>query len=148
MIYRSQSSKSVYILQSKTGHVTNEDDKVKMISALLERGGTMLAQHHECGAPLFKYKGQVLCPVCDDPLTGDIESQAVEVTARAKKKSPAKKARTKPAGKVRDAKLQEILLAYARNETGKLTWGKNPESDAVVLSNIEVALRCVGLLDE
>lgn len=27
-------------------------------------GGTMLADHHDCGAPLFRYKGEVVCPVC------------------------------------------------------------------------------------
>lgn len=27
-------------------------------------GGTMLANHHDCGAPLFRYKGEVVCPVC------------------------------------------------------------------------------------
>lgn len=27
-------------------------------------GGTMLANHHDCGAPLFRYKGDVVCPVC------------------------------------------------------------------------------------
>ncbi len=27
-------------------------------------GGTMLAAHHDCGAPLFRYKGEVVCPVC------------------------------------------------------------------------------------
>ncbi len=27
-------------------------------------GGTMLASHHDCGAPLFRYKGEVVCPVC------------------------------------------------------------------------------------
>lgn len=25
----------------------------------------MLATHHECGAPMFRYQGKVLCPVCD-----------------------------------------------------------------------------------
>ncbi len=25
----------------------------------------MLAKHCECGAPLFKYQGKVVCPVCD-----------------------------------------------------------------------------------
>ena len=41
------------------------DDKIKMITKLLEKGGTMLATHHECGAPMFRYQGQVICPVCD-----------------------------------------------------------------------------------
>jgi len=41
------------------------DDKIQMITKLLEKGGTMLATHHDCGAPMFRYQGKVVCPVCD-----------------------------------------------------------------------------------
>jgi len=41
------------------------DDKIKMITKLLEKGGTMLATHHDCGAPMFRYQGKVICPVCE-----------------------------------------------------------------------------------
>ncbi|MCX9011828.1 MAG: hypothetical protein OIN66_11985 [Candidatus Methanoperedens sp.] len=44
---------------------TDENKKLQKITRLLEKGGTMLASHHECGAPLFRYQGKVLCPVCD-----------------------------------------------------------------------------------
>ncbi|MEZ5334194.1 MAG: Sjogren's syndrome/scleroderma autoantigen 1 family protein [Methanolobus sp.] len=44
-----------------------DDDNIKKISRMLEIGGTMLAQHcANCGAPLFRYQGRVLCPVCED----------------------------------------------------------------------------------
>lgn len=43
----------------------DSDDKIQKITRLLEKGGTMLATHHECGAPMFRYQGKVLCPVCD-----------------------------------------------------------------------------------
>lgn len=48
--------------------MSNTDDvKIQKISKMLEIGGTMLAQHcNNCGAPLFRYQGRVLCPVCDD----------------------------------------------------------------------------------
>lgn len=36
-----------------------------MITKLLEKGGTMLATHHDCGAPMFRYQGKVVCPVCN-----------------------------------------------------------------------------------
>jgi len=43
----------------------NKKSKLERISKMLELGGTMLAQHCErCGAPLFRYKGEVVCPVC------------------------------------------------------------------------------------
>ena len=44
---------------------TDENLKIQKITKLLERGGTMLANHHECGAPMFRYQGKVLCPVCE-----------------------------------------------------------------------------------
>ncbi len=43
----------------------DENKKLQKITRLLEKGGTMLSSHHECGAPLFRYQGKVLCPVCD-----------------------------------------------------------------------------------
>jgi UPF0148 protein len=44
---------------------TDEDIKLEKIGKYLELGGTMLAQHCECGAPLFRYHGNVVCPICD-----------------------------------------------------------------------------------
>jgi UPF0148 protein len=45
--------------------MSDSDDKIKQISRLLEMGGTMLAQHcTTCGAPMFRYHGEVLCPIC------------------------------------------------------------------------------------
>jgi UPF0148 protein len=45
--------------------VTMEDKNLEKVTRMLERGGTMLAKHCECGAPMFKYQGKVVCPVCD-----------------------------------------------------------------------------------
>jgi UPF0148 protein len=43
-----------------------DEESISKITRMLEIGGTMLAQHcSECGAPLFRYKGNVICPVCD-----------------------------------------------------------------------------------
>lgn len=44
-----------------------ENEKIRKITSLLEKGGTMLATHHECGAPQFRYQGKIVCPVCDFP---------------------------------------------------------------------------------
>ncbi|MBN2487807.1 MAG: hypothetical protein JXA98_02130 [Methanosarcinaceae archaeon] len=45
---------------------SDNDAKIKKISRLLELGGTMLADHcNACGSPMFRYHGQVLCPVCN-----------------------------------------------------------------------------------
>ena len=51
----------------------DEDEVLEKITRLLERGCTMLATHHDCGAPLFRCQGEVVCPVCSfadsEPIT-------------------------------------------------------------------------------
>lgn len=45
----------------------DEDEVLSKITRLLERGCTMLATHHDCGAPLFRCQGKIVCPVCSVP---------------------------------------------------------------------------------
>lgn len=49
----------------------DENQKIQKITDLLVKGGTMLANHHDCGAPMFRYKGKIICPVCDIGITGN-----------------------------------------------------------------------------
>jgi len=42
----------------------DEDEILRRATKLLEQGCTMLAAHHTCGAPLFRCKGELVCPVC------------------------------------------------------------------------------------
>lgn len=42
----------------------DEEEMIRRITRMMEIGGTMLAEHHDCGAPLFRYKGEIICPVC------------------------------------------------------------------------------------
>lgn len=42
----------------------NEDEILMRITKFLEQGCTMLATHHDCGAPLFRCHGEIVCPVC------------------------------------------------------------------------------------
>jgi UPF0148 protein len=52
----------------------DEDEVLTRITRLLEQGYTMLATHHDCGAPLFRCQGEIVCPVCS---FGDLpDSQA------------------------------------------------------------------------
>jgi UPF0148 protein len=53
-----------------------EDKDVQKVTKMLERGGTMLAKHCECGAPLFKYQGKVICAVCDAKKQEHAEEQS------------------------------------------------------------------------
>lgn len=66
------------------------DDMVKKISRMLEIGGTMLAQHCDiCGAPMFRYQGKIMCPVCEsveDPrakMQQKMENEAIPVNEAA-----------------------------------------------------------------
>lgn len=49
----------------------DEDEILARITRLLEKGCTMLASHHDCGAPLFRCQGEIVCPVCS--FAGDDE---------------------------------------------------------------------------
>ncbi|AFC99197.1 putative Zn-finger containing protein [Methanocella conradii HZ254] len=53
-----------------------EERDLDKVTRMLEKGGTMLAKHCECGAPLFKYQGRVVCPVCDAKKQEHAEEQA------------------------------------------------------------------------
>lgn len=53
-----------------------EERDLDKVTKMLEKGGTMLAKHCECGAPLFKYQGKVVCPVCDAKKQEHAEEQA------------------------------------------------------------------------
>ncbi len=46
--------------------MNSDNEQVRKISKLLELGGTMLAEHcNICGSPMFRYHGNVICPVCN-----------------------------------------------------------------------------------
>lgn len=50
----------------------NQDEDVKKIARFLENGGTMLADHCDnCGAPLFRFKGEIVCPLCSGVETNE-----------------------------------------------------------------------------
>jgi UPF0148 protein len=53
-----------------------EDEMLERMTLLLEQGCTMLATHHGCGAPLFRCKGKVVCPVCS--YEGKANSRSLE----------------------------------------------------------------------
>ncbi len=64
-----------------------EEEAIKRITRLLEMGGTMLATHHECGAPLFRYKGEVVCPVCSFEEAGpQVPSRAEKIAVESERK--------------------------------------------------------------
>jgi UPF0148 protein len=58
--------------------IDDKNQKIQKITTLLERGGTMLANHHECGAPMFRYQGKTVCPVCDFQERPEIKELKIE----------------------------------------------------------------------
>jgi UPF0148 protein len=60
----------------------DENLKMQKITKLLEKGGTMLAQSHQCGAPMFRYQGKVLCPVCDSGTEEEKKAQGETETPK------------------------------------------------------------------
>ena len=65
----------------------DEEEKLKRITRLLEQGCTMLAAHHDCGAPLFRRKGEIICPICSlssmDPSDKSIREKDTPVSTNA-----------------------------------------------------------------
>jgi UPF0148 protein len=56
----------------------DEEEILRRIAWFLEQGCTMLASHHDCGAPLFRCKGKILCPVCSPEFGNAMNLQADE----------------------------------------------------------------------
>ncbi len=67
-----------------------EDEVLAKITKLLERGCTMLASHHDCGAPLFRCQGDIVCPVCsfEDESVSAIRRPASETVSGEEERSP------------------------------------------------------------
>ncbi|MDV0447002.1 hypothetical protein MsAg5_08700 [Methanosarcinaceae archaeon Ag5] len=57
----------------------SSDDDIKKIARFLETGGTMLANHCDsCGAPLFRFKGEIICPLCSGADTDEVPESVPE----------------------------------------------------------------------
>ena len=85
---------------------SEEDIKLDKIGKLLELGGTMLANHCECGAPLFRYHGNVICPICNSESKNTIKSKGTKEKTSIK---PEKKS-TLNSDEV-EQKIQEVQIS-------------------------------------
>jgi UPF0148 protein len=61
-----------------------EEEVLSKITKFLEQGCTMLATHHSCGAPLFRCKGKIVCPVCSSLEAGKNASEMVALASEEK----------------------------------------------------------------
>ncbi|MCZ7399289.1 MAG: autoantigen p27 domain-containing protein [Candidatus Methanoperedens sp.] len=125
------------------GRETN--DKLQRITKLLEIGGTMLANHHECGAPMFRYQGKVVCPVCD--------FQEKPEPARESKRAPEspKSARTQKQPEQEPGDLQSIKRII-QTKIQDIAAGLEDETDLHRMKDkldcIEQGIKILKLLQE
>jgi len=118
----------------------DSDDNIQKITKLLEKGGTMLATHHECGAPMFRYQGKIICPVCDSQEKKQIvELQETRITETEKQQTDRIK---------QDEKINYIIINKVRELTASL------ENEAEIarikdkMECIEQGLKILKLLRE
>ncbi len=129
----------------------DEDRQIQRITRLLEKGGTMLASHHECGAPMFRYQGKVLCPVCDYK-DKDQELKIEPPAETILKAIPTKgiKAEAIPAKKL-PVDYDNIAL-FIRNKIQNLAAGLESETDLERVRSkmecIELGIKILNLLEE
>ena len=92
-------------------------DEIDAMSRLLELGGTMLAEHcRRCGAPLFRYQGNVGCPICDFKMVRQDEGEGrVEVGAREEMREK-KETGASPLGRIISDKIA-LIAADMQKET-------------------------------
>ncbi len=116
-----------------------EDDKIKKITGLLEKGGTMTASHHECGAPLFRYQGKTVCPVCDFP-DEEVKTRQIEQV------TPKPKPHTAQEGDY------QTICGIINNKLNVVATGLEAETDLARIKErmecIEIGIRILKLLKE
>ncbi len=95
----------------------------------MEQGCTMLAQHHSCGSPLFRCKGNILCPVCSFETEKLVDAQTNEAGAAA----------SKPARASKDTNQREIspgavpIINHAKeNQENEQAIAQSPESGSII----------------
>ena len=99
----------------------DENTKLQRITKFLEMGGTMLAASHDCGAPMFRYQGKILCPVCD---VGE------------EKKAPREPGMTRP------ETIRQEPAAIIKNKIQNIASSLESETD---LQRIREKLECIEL---
>lgn len=114
----------------------DENLKMQKITKLLEKGGTMLAQSHGCGAPMFRFQGKVLCPVCDP---GMEEEKKVSGEQEALKRPLQKETAPETPSRIRD---NGQIAAMTKKKIQVIAEGLENETD---LHRIKEKLECIEL---
>lgn len=120
-----------------------EEDKIKKITAVLEKGGTMLASHHECGAPLFRYHGKIMCPVCD--FKEEKKEEKKEIKVEVKEVPRQIKAETL---QVSYQKINEAVMKKIQNIAESLESETDIQRVKDKLAGIEQGIKILKLLSD
>jgi len=113
----------------------DENLKMQKITKLLEKGGTMLAQSHDCGAPMFRFQGKVLCPVC---VPGTEEEKKVAEEKEMLKKLPQKESMPEISLRVDNTQIAAMI----KKKILGIAEGLENETD---LHRIKEKLECIEL---
>lgn len=140
----------------------DENQKIQKITRLLEKGGTMLANHHECGAPMFRYHGKILCPVCDYQDEKE-KKQVIKQEIKTERKADTMK-KVLEEGPIPEATSTEIALGkemqkekdqiavLTRNKIHSIAASLENETDLQRVKNkmecIELGIRILKLLED
>ena len=124
----------------------DENLKMQKITNLLEKGGTMLAQSHDCGAPMFRFQGKVLCPVCDQ---GTEEEKKLAGEQEALKRRLQKESIPEPPPRIQGDNSQ--IAAMTKKKIQIIAEDLENETDLQrtkeKLECIELGIRILKLLD-
>ncbi|MDD5616049.1 MAG: autoantigen p27 domain-containing protein [Candidatus Methanoperedens sp.] len=115
----------------------DENLKMQKITKLLEKGGTMLAQSHDCGAPMFRFQGKVLCPVCDP---GTEEEKKAAGEQETLKRPPQKESVPETPSRIQGGNGQ--IAAMTKKKIQAIAEGLENETD---LHRIKEKLECIEL---
>ena len=113
------------------------DENVKKIARFLENGGTMLANHCEtCGAPLFRFKGEIICPLCSGIETDASASASKSVASASKSAASPKQADRKTKREQPPAQVKDII-----ERTERVSYSDDGErlKELILLKITEVA---------
>lgn len=114
----------------------DEDEMIRRITRMMEIGGTMLAEHHDCGAPLFRYKGEIVCPVCS--ASREAEQDAVKLPEEGPEE--------------RSLRVSEERSLESTTQLRPASPGTSDEKDAIaaVRASLHTKLKelCEGIADE
>ena len=110
----------------------DENLKLQRITKFLEMGGTMLATSHECGSPMFRYQGKVMCPICD---VREEKKVQPEISGPDMIKKPVKKELT-------PGKPQDSIVGMIKDKTHNIAASLENETD---LQRVKDKLECIEL---